>query len=121
MPQLKCFRLGVYQFRRCGQDLNIDPSYVPTFPTDHFLISFYRRLLQTQSQKHSKFIFYFKMDHKELCKYLLEFDFHSCYSNSDGEKIWAFIKESILAAMPLFIPKIKLHSKQQPPMVDFEY
>ena len=54
-------------------------------------------------------------DYDGLCGYLLKGDFHSCYSNCDVEKVWAFIRESILAAMPLFIPKTKLHSKQQPP------
>ena len=98
------------------KDLNIDPSYVQTFPTDHFLITFSIDGSYKPNRKNiPKFIDFKKADYKGLCEYLLEVDFHSCYSNSNVEKVRAFIKESILAAMPLFIPKIKLHSRQQPP------
>ncbi len=104
------------------KDLNIDPSFVHTSPTDHFLISFSIDGSYKPNVKTFQFIFDFKKaDYVGHCEYLLEVDCHSCYSNSDVEKVLTFIKESILAALPLFIPKIKLHSMQKPSMVEFKY
>ena len=88
------------------------------FPTGHFFISFsIDGSYKPNCKNIPKFIFDFKkVDYEGLCEYRSEVDFHSCYTNSDVEKVRAFIKESILAAMPhMLYPKSNSIPSNNPP------
>ena len=45
----------------------------------------------------------------------MDIDYSPCFSLRDVENVWSIIKNSIMDAMPLFIPKVKLRSHQYPP------
>ena len=50
---------------------------------------------------------YNNADHEGLCDYLLDSDFSVCLLSESIEQVWSFIKNTILEAMNLFIPKVK--------------
>ena len=53
-------------------------------------------------------------DHEGLCDYLLDSDFSVCLLSESIEQVWSFIKNTILEAMNLFIPKLKVKAKVHP-------
>ena len=57
---------------------------------------------------------YNNADHEGLCDYLLDSDFSVCLLSESIEQVWSFIKNTILEAMNLFIPKVKVKAKVHP-------
>ena len=53
-----------------------------------------------------------KADFDGLADYLLDFDFSTCFNSNNIEFIWSIIRQSIITAMHLFIPKVKVKQKQ---------
>ena len=67
-----------------------------------------------QTRKPQYVLDYSKADFNGLSDYLLQVDFSDCYHSDDVECVWAIIKQSILKAMLLHIPKVRLKSQQTP-------
>ena len=57
---------------------------------------------------------YSKVDWDSMCSYLLDQDFSMCYEEENVELIWLVIKNTVLSAMELFIPKVRLRKNQFP-------
>ena len=57
---------------------------------------------------------YSKADFNGLSDYLLQLDFSDCFHSDDVEYVWAIVRQSILRAMLLYIPKVRLKSQQTP-------
>ena len=55
-----------------------------------------------------------KADYDGILSYLCDFDYNPCLQSQDVEFIWITIKNSILTAMNLFIPKVRLRRQQFP-------
>ena len=94
-------------------DLSIIPS-VQYFSSDHFIVSF--RLCNKIPILCSKprYVFDFpKADLDSLCSY-----FSVCFLSEDIEFIWCTIKTFIYDAMLLYIPKVRLRSRQGPKWSD---
>ena len=87
-----------------------------SLPSDHYIISFNIDLTSPSVKHHgSTFVFdYNNADYEGLCDYLLDSDFSVCLLSESIEQVWSFIKNTILEAMNLFIPKVKVKAKVHP-------
>ena len=100
-------------------DLSITPSVQHIF-SDHFIVSFIPlcNIIPTLTCK-PRYVFDFpKADLDSLCSYLLDVDFSVCFQSNDIEFIWFSIKSFIYDAMLLYIPKVRLRSRQGPKWFD---
>ena len=61
----------------------------------------------------SKYVFDFSK--ADYCSFLLDVDFSVCLQSNDIEFIWAMIKSVLYHAMCLYIPKISIQSRPNPP------
>lgn len=78
--------------------------------SDHFNISFSVDLsLNVAPKNKPKLVFdYPKANLEGLSNYLMDIDFSQSLTSNNIEQVWSFIKQSILDALLLFIPKVKL-------------
>lgn len=84
--------------------------------TDHLTVSF---SLSTSIKPHPKSPSkhvpdYSKADWEGLCLHLLELDFSPCYRSQNIEYVWSYIKRTVLNSLPLFVPMVRIRSKQRP-------
>ena len=88
----------------------------PPVVTDHKLISFDIVFTVNKSGgRNSTVKFdYMKADWFGLNEFLLASDFSVCYESSDVNFIWSSLKAILVSSMDMFIPKVKLRSKQFP-------
>ena len=84
-----------------------------SLPSDHYLISFNIPLTCSSIKNHEALVVY-DADYEGLCDSLLETDFSSCFLSNCVELVWCFIKHTILHAMDLFIPKVRVKSSPNP-------
>ena len=84
--------------------------------SDHFLISC--EICQDtscHSSTTSNYIYdYPKADYSGLCQYLFSSNIYSCLQFNDVEIVWNIIKEALFKAIELFVPKVKVRTKQYP-------
>ena len=92
----------------CVTNLAVAPNKWLT--TDHFEVTF-----QLSQQIHltpttiPKYVFDFpKANYDGILSYLSDFNYIPCIQSQNVESIWLTIKNSILTAMNLFIPKVRL-------------
>ena len=57
---------------------------------------------------------YSKANWEGLCNYLLDQDFGICCEDKDVEQIWCKIKQVVILAMNIYIPKVRLRKHQSP-------
>ena len=100
----------------CVTNLAVAPNKWLT--TDHFEVTF-----QLSQQIHltpttvtiPKYVFDFpKANYDGILSYLSDFNYIPCIQSQNVESIWLTIKNSILTAMNLFIPKVRLRRHQFP-------
>ena len=92
-----------------------------SFRSDHLMITFNlcHHSASTPQRpprgNNSHFVFDFpKADMDGLCSYLESSDFSACFQSSDVDFVWSTIKLLILNAVELFIPMVRLKSRQYP-------
>ena len=92
-----------------------------SFRSDHLMITFNlcHHFVSTPQRpprgNDSHFVFDFpKADMDGLCSYLESSDFSACFQSSDVDFVWSTIKLLILNAVELFIPMVRLKSRQYP-------
>ena len=96
-------------------DVIVHPIELQCIPSDHHLITFNICYLNTTPKPVVKETFnYARGDYVSLNEYLLTCDFTLLYSLTDPEAIWAILKNHILTGMNLFIPKVKIRTRQFP-------
>ena len=101
-------------------DLSVTPS-VQHLSSDHFMISFSPLCCKVPTHNYCKprYVFdYANADFVGLCSYLMDVDFSLCFQSSDIEFMWFTIKSVIYDAMLLYIPKVRLKSRQSPKWFD---
>ncbi len=98
--------------------VKVHPESDNPFPTDHFMISCG---LQGSAPGPrcpcgpSSLVYdYPKANWDGMCSYLLDQDFSLCFEEEDVEAVWAVIRGNVVSAMELFIPKVRLRSRQFP-------
>ena len=98
----------------CVTNLAVAPSN--WINTDHFEITFQiSQQIHLTSTVIPKYVFDFpKADYDGILSYLCDFDYNPCLQSQDVESIWFTIKNSILTAMNIFIPKVRLRRHQFP-------
>ena len=96
--------------------LTIQSANFLTFNSDHSAITFCLNIQSSPAPKTSPYyVFdYFKGDYEGLRNHLANIDFSPCLQSHDIEYIWSFIESSVITAMNLFIPQIKIHNHPQP-------
>ena len=86
--------------------------------SDHYLVYFnlsLRNLNLREVRLGAQVVFdYPKADWASFCNFLLDADFGACYDSQDVEEIWSAFKLIVLEGMNLFIPKVRLQTKQMP-------
>ena len=100
-------------------NLTVHPLEYQCIPSDHYLITFNTCYECTTSMPVTKDREAFdyamaKGDYFSLNEYLLGCNFTALYNSADIEEIWSILKHHILTGMNLFIPKVKLRSRQFP-------
>ena len=90
--------------------LSLHVCHVPLLSSDHFLISFFVRVVTCNHSLPrpcpSSFRDYTSADYEGMCDYLLDWDFSECLASSDVEFIWAQVKFAIYSAIELFVPLV---------------
>ena len=96
-------------------DLTINPPG-PFINSDHFIISFSPNHNTLSPVKNKvRYVFdYSKTDMDSLCSHLLDANFTTCFQSHDAEFVWNVIKLIIYEAMHIYIPKLRLKSRQHP-------
>ncbi len=74
------------------------------------MITFYlpQSISNSPTKSTSYFYDYSKADFSGICNYLMDVDFSICTSTSDIDLVWITIKESILDALELYVPRVKI-------------
>jgi len=79
----------------------------PLLPTDH--LTDIQHTVQSRQRSKSTYVFdYSKANFEGLCNHLLESDFSDCFILDNMENVWTKIKWTILSAMHMYFPKVKL-------------
>lgn len=96
-------------------DFSISNSH-PLIPSDHRTISFKINCIYSPRQRtsHKPFFDYSKADLGALCDHLLDTDFSDCLYSDNVEYVWSSIKSSILNAMNIYIPKVRIKPRKHP-------
>ena len=81
----------------------------PRLVTDHFTISFnIQHTFQSRPRNKSKYVFdYSKANLESICCHLLDTDFGDCFTSDSIEEVWVRLKNGILNATHMFIPRVK--------------
>jgi len=84
--------------------------------SDHFLISFeICHDAHNQSRSNPKYIYdYSKVDYTGLFHYLSTSNIYSCLQFDEVETVWTIINQTLHQAIDLFIPKVRIRTKQYP-------
>jgi len=97
--------------------LSIHPVDFTPIKSDHFSITFSLNanssLSPPKAPPYCTFN-YSKGDYGGLHNHLANIDFIPCLQSHDIEYIWLFIESTVINAMNLHIPKIKIHNHLQP-------
>ena len=101
-------------------NLSIIPEQLQPFPSDHFIISFSIDTSTTYFPKETpKYVLdYSKADFDGLCDFLINSDFQPCLTSTNIEFVWSYIKNTVLHATFLFIPKVRLRTRQRPKWIN---
>ena len=97
-------------------NLTIHPHQGLSIQSDHFILSFsIAKSRPSPNLISPRYVYdYSKADWDGLSSYLLDYDFDSIFHLSDVETCWMSLKQSLLTAMSLFVPKVKLWAHQRP-------
>ena len=96
-------------------NLTIHPHQGLSIQTDHFILSFSIAKSRPSTNLISpRYVYdYSKADWDGLSSYLLDYNFDSIFHFNDVETCWMSLKQSLLTAMSLFVPKLKLRAHQR--------
>ena len=100
----------------CDKHVTILPHQGSCIQSDHFILYFYiTRSIFTKIQISPRYIFdYSKADWDGLSSYLFDYDFSPILHLNDIEACWSSLKQLVLSALSLFVPKVKLRRHQRP-------
>ena len=101
-------------------NVTVLPQYSVPIQTDHFIVLFTLSLSFCSTNKSSKaFIYdYSKADWSSLCSDLMNFDFTSCFTSTNVEYVWSFIKNTISNSVNKFVPRVRLKTNQRPKWIN---
>ena len=96
-------------------NLTIHPHQGLSIQSDYFILSFSIAKSRPSPDLISpRYVYdYSKADWDGLSSYLLDYDFDSIFHLNDVETCWMSLKQSLLTAMSLFVPKVKLWAHQR--------
>ena len=97
--------------------LSIHPVDFTPIKSDHFPITFSFNADSSLSPPKAPPYYtfnYSKGDYRGLHNHLANINFSPCLQSHDIEYIWSFIESTVINAMNLHIPKIKIHNHLQP-------
>ena len=97
-------------------NLTIHPHQGLSIQSDHFILSFsIAKSRPSPNLISSRYVYdYSKADWDGLSSYPFNYDFDSIFHLNDVETCWMSLKQSVLTAMSLFVPKVKLRAHQCP-------
>ena len=98
-------------------NLTILPHTIQPISSDHYAITFNIDLYMQPIPKITpkKVYDFTKADWTGLCDFMLDLNWSECFSITDVETLWSNIKGHITGALPLFIPRVRLRSRQHAP------
>ena len=101
-------------------NVTVLPQYSVPIQTDHFIVLFTLSLSFCSTNKSSKaFIYdYSKADWSSLCSDLMNFDFTPCFTSTNVEYVWSFIKNTISNSVNKFVPRVRLKTNQRPKWIN---